>query len=281
MLELAGSASAPRSASSAAASLHTASRLQRSARTASSTRARRARTKPPRRASAPAPFAVFVRFQFVVIVFAFLRFPAVVFRSLLRSGVRVPDRLLRAAFRPPFERVQVSENRVRPEVRSGAVCRPDRPVPSPSAPPAPLPQSSGSVRPAGPAAVRGSGLPPGSGLLFRSFAVRFVHGSYLSSFCVRFSSVRLFLLQLVSASSCSVRSCSFPFVLPFRSFLLVLFGFPVRFELVPLCLRPLTGDLFIYFPRILYTECNDFQMYFLAKNMCFLEIMAHFRKKYP
>ena len=281
MLELAGSASAPRSASSAAASLHTASRLQRSARTASSTRARRARTKPPRRASAPAPFAVFVRFQFVVIVFAFLRFPAVVFRSLLRSGVRS-----RTVFSgPPSGRpssefksvkivfglrfvqapsvVRTARSRLRPPrpLRFRRVqARFVRQVPPPSVVPVyhPVPASCSARLP------------------FVSFMVRIsVRFVFVS---VRF---QLVSLQLVSAWSCSVRSCSFPFVLPFRSFLLVLFGFPVRFELVPLCLRPLTGDLFIYFPRILYTECNDFQMYFLAKNMCFLEIMAHFRKKYP
>ena len=123
-------------------------------------------------------------------------------------------------FRPPFERVQVSENRVRPEVHSGAASRTDRPVPVSVRPPAPLPQSSRSVRPAGPAAVRGPGLPPGSGLLFRSFAVHFVHGSYLSSFCVRFSSFAClaFSLSLLGpvpfVPACfrsffrSVRSCS-------------------------------------------------------------------------
>lgn len=111
-------------------------------------------------------------------------------------------------------------------------------------------------------AVRFSGLPPGPGLLFRSFAVRFVHGPYLVSFCVqfcsffvRFGSVRLILRPVPSAS---VRF-SVSFVCS------VLSSFHV------LC--PLTGELFILFSRILYTSRCDFQMYFLSENMFFLRIV--------
>ena len=119
----------------------------------------------------------------------------------------------------PSSEFKSVKNRVRPEFGSGAVSY-GPPGPVSVRPPAPLPQSSRSVRPAGPAAVRGSGLPPGSGLLFRSFAVHFVHGSYLSSFCVRFSSFAClaFSLSLLGpvpfVPACfrsffrSVRSCS-------------------------------------------------------------------------
>lgn len=110
-------------------------------------------------------------------------------------------------------------------------------------------------------AVRFSGLPPGPGLLFRSFAVRFVHGPYLVSFCVqfcsffvRFGSVRLILRPVPSAS---VRF-SVSFVCS------VLSSFHV------LC--PLTGELLL-FSRILYTSRCDFQMYFLSENMSFLRIV--------
>ena len=221
MLEPAESASASQRLSSAEASLHTASRFQRSARTVRRTRARRARTEKPRRASAPAPSAVFVRFQFVVIVLSpavsrgrSVRFPGPVFGS--RSGLSGPP------FRPPFERVQVSENRVKPEVSFRR--RPSSGTPGPA-----------SVRPARlrsreagfqfvrqvPPPSRCSGLPPGPGLLFRSFAVRFVHGSYLKFVLYSFQFVlRSFQFVLRSPSlcpSCSLRSCSFPFILPFRS----------------------------------------------------------------
>lgn len=68
-----------------------------------------------------APFAVSVRFQFVVIV-CLLRFPAVV---PVASSVRgsVPVLLLGAAFRQPFDRVQVSENPFGLSFRSGAAER--------------------------------------------------------------------------------------------------------------------------------------------------------------
>jgi len=80
-VESAGTPSVPgsdsRRSASAEASLHTASCFQRSDRTAK----RRSGTEKTHiaatRASAPAPFAVSVRFQFVVIV-CLLRFPAVV-----------------------------------------------------------------------------------------------------------------------------------------------------------------------------------------------------------
>jgi len=61
-------------------------------------------------------------------------------------------------------------------------------------------------------AVRRSGLPPGSGLLFRSFAVRFVHGLYLE-FVLFVRSVRF---QFVSFSSCrSFCIVRFELIFPF------------------------------------------------------------------
>ena len=117
-------------------------------------------------------------------------------------------------------------------------------------------------------AVRFSGLPPGTGLLFRSFAVRFVHGSYLR-FVLLFVSVRFasawfssFQFGLLRfRSSCLVRFCSF------RSRFVV----PVLSLFHALC--PLTGDFIIYFSRILYTTWREFQMYFLSENMFFLRIV--------
>ena len=109
-------------------------------------------------------------------------------------------------------------------------------------------------------------------LLFVSFMVRIS-----SSFCIRFSSffvrfssffVRLRSVRPVRFVPVRFRS-SCRFVHPVRR--------SVRFEIVPYAFRPLTGDLFIYFPRILYTIYSEFQMYFLPKNMCFLRIVAFFR----
>jgi len=90
------------------------------------------------RASAPAPFAVSVCLQLIVIV-CLLRFPAVVSGRFRPSGVRFPAGLSGLSVRPPFDRVQVSENRVVlarawpgrrfrgcRTVQSGASCRPPR-----------------------------------------------------------------------------------------------------------------------------------------------------------
>ena len=117
-------------------------------------------------------------------------------------------------------------------------------------------------------AVRFSGLPPGTGLLFRSFAVRFVHGSYLR-----------FVLLFVSVRFASAWFSSFQFgLLRFRSSCLVRFrSFRSRFVVPVLslfhALCPLTGDFIIYFSRILYTTWEEFQMYFLSENMFFLRIV--------
>ena len=122
-------------------------------------------------------------------------------------------------------------------------------------------------------AVRFPGLPPGPGLLFRSFDVRFVHGSYL-----RFV---LCSVPLVF-SSFSAHSCSFRFPVRFSSFSacsvqLVRFPFgSVRFQFgfSLFCVRICVHERFIYiFSRILYTIKGEFQMYFLPKNMSFLRIV--------
>ena len=133
-------------------------------------------------ASAPAPLAVPVRFQFDVII-CLLRFPAVVpFASPapgFGSRVRSPGRLLDNPS-TKFKSVKIV---LLPELtfrrRSSGFAHPSgspgfRPAPPGFAP------CSGQDRMAGfSTAVRRPGLPPGSGLLFRSFAVRFVHGLYL------------------------------------------------------------------------------------------------------
>ena len=73
-----------------------------------------------------------------------------------------------------------------------------------------------------------SGLPPGSGLLFRSFTARFVHGSY-PRFVLSFS------------SSCFILLSSFPV----RSVFILLSSFSVRFSFVPLSLFPSFSVLFV------------------------------------
>ena len=115
MLEPAESASVCTDAASAAAvSRHTASCFQRSARTR-----RRAGTAWTRKAapgaSAPAPPAVSVRIQLVVIV-CLLRFPAVVPFASSAPGFGSRSRFSGPPARQPFDQVQVSENHVRPEL---------------------------------------------------------------------------------------------------------------------------------------------------------------------
>ncbi len=168
------------------------------------------------RASAPAPSAVSVRFQFVVIVFVSRGFP-LLFRLLLQPGVRFPDCVSGSSFRRPFDRVQVSENHVQHEAVFNAACAASvrsvrRPARSSPPCPAPLLRSPVSVRTARLAPSGVSGLPPGSCLLFRSFAVRFVHGSFLRfvlcSVCLVFRSIPVRFrfacpVRFVSAGSCS------------------------------------------------------------------------------
>ena len=181
--------------------------------------------------------------------FFLLRFPAVVSGCFSGPGFGSRSGVLRAACRPPFERVQVSENRVCLRDCSGAVRRPVRPASHPSA----LPRSA-SAKP-GPGSSGCSRRRPG----FR-FTTRFrppvplVCCSFRSWFVSRFvfSSFQFSSDSLASACSarffCSVQSRSFPFVLPFRSVCLRF----VRSELILCVLRPLTGDL-LYISRVYYT----------------------------
>ncbi len=191
------------------------------------------------------------------------------FRLLLQPGVRFPDRLSGPSLQRPFDQVQVSENHVRPELafrrRLRGSVRSVRLSILP--PPCPVPpgSGSGSVRAAGPPPSGIPGLPPGPRLLFRSFAVRFAHGPYLSSFCVRFSfsscSFRLFC-------PCLILFCSFLFVFV-RSRLCLAFLFLSSLS----CVAPAHRRFIYIFSRILYTTKGDFQMYFLSENMFFLRIV--------
>ena len=203
------------SAAAAAVSRHTASCFQRSARRVRRSGVQEAEANTPPGDFTPAPPAVSVRFQLVVISFVSRGFPRL-FRLLLsgpgfgsRSGLSGPS------VQQPFDRVQVSENRVKPRTRvqvaaPAAVVRSIRCVfrfavrLAFASLPARFPTRFRVRRPPrlrlavrsvrfrsgqrSDAAVRSSGLPPGPGLLFRSFAVRFVHG-FVSRFrLVRFSS---------------------------------------------------------------------------------------------
>ena len=151
--------------------------------------------------------------------------------------------------RPPFERVQVSENRVQPEVRSGAVSRADRPVPSRPSRPLRFRRVQGQfVRQVPPPSVVPVYHPVPA-----SCSARLPFVSFMVRISVRFVFVSVRSPVLFSACLCLVLFRSFLLVSVHSSVLFV----PVRlfcsFELAPLCLRPLTGDLFIYFSRILYT----------------------------
>ena len=207
--------------------------------------------------------------------FCLLRFPAV-FRSLLRLRGSVPE--------------AASPNRLRgssiefKSVKNVSVCL--NPVQAPLARlpsfrPASFPSVSALLRPASaefssssdgrPSAVRGPRLTtrsrPPVPLVCCSFRSWFV--SRFGLF-VRFCSTLFVSVQLRPAPSCSASSCPFPSVLPFVASVL----YPVRFLSLFLVFCPLTGDLFIYFSRILYTIYSEIQMYFLSKNMSFLEIIA-------
>ena len=186
------------------------------------------------------------------------------------------------SFRCPFDQVQGSENHVRPEFRSGAACaasvcsvrHPFRPI---------LQSCSASAKPGSgsvglpPSVI--SGLPPGSCLLFRLSAVRFVHGRYLEVVLfVCFSSVSV---QLVFA--CPFRSVllifrsirlSFPFRFVFALFPFVSDSFRLRLILSLFRVRLSVCALILYYiSRILYTAWFVFQMYFLSENMSFFEIV--------
>ena len=105
--------------------------------------------------------------------------------------------------------------------------------------PVPAPAEFGSSSDGRPSAVRDPGLPPGPGLLFRSFAVRFVHGSYL-----RFVLLSVQFSSLQFRSSCLVRFRSFSFVsVSFRCFV---------FELIFACCAR-SQAILLYISRVYYT----------------------------
>ena len=254
------------SVSAAAVSRHTASCFQRSARTS-----RRPVTARPQaeavRASAPAPFAVSVRFQFVVIVLS----PAVsrgcsvcFFGSVFGFRSHFSEPLARL-----FDRVQVSENHVRFELAFrcrtyglrpafSVRFRPARPAP------AKLRSSSDGRDFRRPFFRFTTPVRPPVPLVCCSLRSWFV--SFFGSICcsVQFSSVQF-------SSSCFVLFC------PSCSTLLVSVRFSVssiRFVLSSsYALCPLTGVLFILFSRILYTISREIQMYFLSESMSFLRIV--------
>ena len=107
-------------ASADAVSLHTASCFQRSARTTGRRSGAEKTHMAAARASAPAPFAVSVRFQFVVIV-CLLRFPAVV-PVAVPPGDRLPGPLLRRSVQPPSIKFK-SKNHVQAELSFSAALR--------------------------------------------------------------------------------------------------------------------------------------------------------------
>ena len=191
--------------------------------------------------------------------FCLLRFPAVVPVASSAPGFGSRVRFSGPSFQRPFDRVQVSENRARPELCSGAACaafvHPSGVRPPRSALPGSAPAKSGPVRMAGfpPSGV--SGLPPGSGLLFRSFAARFVHGLYLVSFRFQFSfGFRSLSVQL----ACSVR---FVFAC-FRSF----------FELNLVFARLLVYVFYIFSAYIIHCKTSKSNAFFIRKYVLFKKL---------
>lgn len=235
--------------SPAEASLHTASRSRRSALRTGRPGTRDAAREGAYRAAAPPPSDVSVRFQFVFIA-CLLRFPAVVplFPAVPVFGSRFRrSGPLAAALRSGARQ----ENRVLLSLRSGAVCaacflcsaglvrsafRPARCMFRVRL------EASGSDCPVRRSAVQFSfgtrstsspevpGSPPGSGLLFRSFAVRFAHGLHLEvrvsvSFRLSRSSLLFGSVSLSCSFSARLFSVSvrfpvrrFRFLVRFRSF---------------------------------------------------------------
>ena len=223
----------------AAASLHTASRSRRSDLRIGRPGIEAKNTPNASGAATPASPADLVRFQFVVIA-CLLRFPAVVplFPAARGSvpGVRISGPLVATLRSGPRQ-----ENRVLLSLRSGAVqhgvlsysvrfvrlaFRPSAPVlrvrielPAfGSVRPARLSASQFrfGIRSAPPSEVPGS--PPGSGLLFRSSAVRFVHGPYLEVRVLFRSGLLLLVCLVLGSFSCPVQFISVRSLVVFRSF---------------------------------------------------------------
>lgn len=193
--------------------------------------------------------------------FCLLRSPAVVPFASSAPGFGSRGRFSEPLARL-FDRVQVSENLVQPELAFRRRSARRSSVPSGSAPsvpsrPAPAPAEFGSSSDGPASTVRDPGLPPGSGLLFRSFAVRFVHGPYLVSFCsFQFNSARFAL---------SLRSCSFPFVLP-SAFLSV---FRSVFELIPRVAPAHRRFIYIFLAYIIHEIQRNSNVFFIKKHVFF------------
>ena len=103
-----------------------------------------------------------------------------------------------------------------------------------------------------------------------SCSARLPFVSFMVRISVRFVFVsvrfQLVSLQLVSAWSCSVRSCLFPFILPFCSFQ---FGFSVRLSLI-LCVCARSQAIYLYISRVYYTlDSPKFKCIFSRKTCVF------------
>ena len=275
MLESAESGSESRRPASAEASLHTASCFQRSARTMRRTFPRRTRAKTPHRAPAPAPSAVSVRFQLVVIV-CLLRFPAVVpFASPARGSVPGPASPGSLSGVPSigFKSVKIMFVLSLAQAPRCAAFRSDRPAFFPSVPP----RSASAKFRSGSDGVPPSGIPVYHPVP-ASCSVRFPFVSFMVRISVRFVfvSVRFPFGSVQSALSSSVRpvpahSCSFQFV--FRSIVPVRSAFPfVPFVLSVSFVRCARSQAIYYiFPAYIIHEYTQISNVFFAEKHVFFK----------
>ena len=133
------------------------------------------------------------------------RFRGVSFRSIRCRPFRLPPR----PCKPSPARFEVFRSRLPPRSRKLSPARFE--VFRSRLPPV-LPASAGSVQVGSEgrsAPSEDPGLPPGPGLLFRSFAVRFVHGSHLDGFVFSFRSFRLAFVCLSGSVRFPVRFVRF------------------------------------------------------------------------
>jgi len=152
-------------------------------------------------------------------------------------------------------------------LRSGAAPRGVRPIRPASfqlvsALPRPALAKLGSSSDDRRSAVRVPGLPPGSGLLFRSFVVRFVHGSYLK-FVLLFRSLQLG--SILFRSSCPVLFRSlrsrFPFVSVPASFFV--------FELILMRCARSQAIYIIFLAYIIHYWGRFSNVFFVRKHVVF------------
>ena len=271
------------SAAAGAVSRHTASCFQRSARRVRRSGMRDQKTVAPPGASAPAPSAVPVRFQFVVIVFVSRGFPLVpvasvsvpVFGSragfsgplsgpsigfksvkIVQSRTFVQAPLSRLSFvqsGPPFRppRLHLASARFRPDFRSRrpprprlAHARPGSASDSVSAPPPEVP-----VYHPVPASCSAR-------LLFVSFMVR------ISKFRL-VPSVQFCLIRLVCPLACPF--CSVPFI--FASFRFAFACFVLSSDFVFACSR--TGFIYYILAYIIHLVGRKQNVFFIEKHVLF------------